>query len=181
MVFSWRCHVIGWGWWCECAILVFCYLIFLFLFIDLRFLLQNNFFVRSWSLITYTSFTRELQRSLSLENHLILHIEQLFALLVLNERHISATQQLLLLLLMIILLSKLGRNMILSGFSRADLGYDSHFLRGVRMALPGCDCILRISLFVFSAHMMNYNIVSLMIWFLRFGLLVAAFVEIPGF
>jgi hypothetical protein len=53
--------------------------------------------------------------------------------------------------------------MILSGFSRADLGYDSHFLRGVRMALPWCDCILRISLFVFSAHMMNYNIVSLMI------------------
>jgi len=64
---------------------------------------------------------------------------------------------------MIILLSKLGRNMILSGFSRADLGYDSHFLRGVRMALPWCDCILRISLFVFSAHMMNYDIVSLMI------------------
>jgi hypothetical protein len=47
--------------------------------------------------------------------------------------------------------------------------------------LPGCDCILRISLFVFSAHMMNYDIVSLMIWFLRFGLLVAAFVEIPAF
>jgi hypothetical protein len=47
--------------------------------------------------------------------------------------------------------------------------------------LPGCNSILRFSFLVLGAQLMNYNIVSLMIWFLRFGLLVAAFVEISGF
>ena len=181
MIFGWRCHVIGRGWRCECAILIFCYLIFLFLFSDLRFLLQHNLFVRSMTLITDTPLCRELKGILSLENNIILHVKQLFALFVLNERHLRWTQQLLLLFFKIILLSKLGRNMILSGFSRGNLCQESRFLRGARMGLPGCNSILRISFLVLGAQLMNYNIVSLMIWFLRFGLLVAAFVEIPGF
>jgi hypothetical protein len=64
---------------------------------------------------------------------------------------------------MIILLSKLGRNMILSGFNRGDLCIESHFLRGARMGLPGCNSILRFSFLVLGAQLMNYNIVSLMI------------------
>jgi hypothetical protein len=114
-------------------------------------------------LITDTSLCRELKRILSFEKHVIVQIKQLFALLVLNERHLIGTQQLLLLFSMIILLSKLGRNMILSSFNRGDLCIESHFLRGARMGLPGCNSILRFSFLVLGAQLMNYNIVSLMI------------------
>jgi hypothetical protein len=115
------------------------------------------------TLITDTPLCRELKGILSLENNIILHVKQLFALFVLNERHLRWTQQLLLLFFKIILLSKLGRNMILSSFNRGDLCIESHFLRGARMGLPGCNSILRISFLVLGAQLMNYNIVSLMI------------------